>query len=91
MDEELDNIITLTDDDGQEVAFEFLDLIEYQDSQYVVLLPKDDEDGEVLILRVDDMDDEDLESYVSVEDDATLEAVFSIFKEHYRDEFDFEE
>ena len=29
MDEELDNIILLNDEDGNEVKFEFLDLIEY--------------------------------------------------------------
>ena len=37
--EELDNIITLNDEDGNEVKFEFLDLIELEDEQYVVLLP----------------------------------------------------
>ena len=31
MDEELDNIITLNDEDGNEVKFEFLDLVELDD------------------------------------------------------------
>ena len=54
--EELDNIIVLNDEDGNEVEFEFLDLIEYEGEEYVVLLPneEDDEDaGEVLILKLD--------------------------------------
>ena len=39
MDEELDNLITLNDEDGNEVKFEFLDLIEYGGEEYVILLP----------------------------------------------------
>ena len=50
--EELDNIIVLNDENGEEIEFEFLDLIEYEGEEYVVLLPNDeDEDaGEVVIL-----------------------------------------
>ena len=60
--EELDNIIVLNDEDGNEVEFEFLDLIEYDGESYVVLLPNDDEEeeaGEVLILKLEDNDSED--------------------------------
>ena len=41
MDEE--NIIVLNDEDGKEVRFEFLDLIELDDEEYVVLLPADED------------------------------------------------
>ena len=34
-----DNIITLNDENGNEVEFEFLDLIPYRQNEYVVLLP----------------------------------------------------
>ena len=91
--EELDNIITLNDEDGNEVKFEFLDLIEYNDEEYVVLLPMDseeDDDGEVVILRLEDTDeDAEEESYVSVEDEDILNKVFEIFKERFKDDFDF--
>ena len=33
------NIIYLNDENGNDVKFEFLDLIEYESEQYVVLLP----------------------------------------------------
>lgn len=33
-----DNIITLNDENGNEVEFEFLDLIPYRQNEYVVLL-----------------------------------------------------
>ena len=90
--EELDNIVVLNDEDGNEVEFEFLDLIEYDREEYVVLLPNDDEDedaGEVLILKLEDTDSEDEESYVSVEDEEVLNKVFEIFKEKFKDEFNF--
>lgn len=92
--EDLDNIIILNDENGEEVKFEFLDLIEYENEQYVVLLPVledgEEDDGEVVILKVDDVDeDSDEEAYVSVDDEDTLMAVFNIFKDKFKDEFDF--
>ena len=93
--EELDNIVVLNDEDGNEVQFEFLDLVELDNEQYIVLLPvisEDEEDeGEVVILKVEDTDDEnaDEESYVSIEDEDILNRVFEIFKEKFKDDFDF--
>ena len=93
--EEIDNIIVLNDEDGNEVKFEFLDLVELDDEEYVVLLPVaeegEEEDGEVVILKLEDNDDEDSEeeSYVSVEDEDVLNKVFEIFKEKFKDDFDF--
>ena len=90
--EELDNIIVLNDENGEEIEFEFLDLIEYDGEEYVVLLPNDeDEDdaGEVVILKLEDTDNEEEESYVSVDDEEVLKAVFDIFKDKFKDEFNF--
>lgn len=92
--EELDNVIILNDENGNEVKFEFLDLVELDNEQYVVLLPVleegEEDDGEVVILKVEDTDDEvEEESYVSVDNEETLMKVFNIFKEKFKDEFDF--
>ena len=93
--EELDNIISLNDEEGNEVKFEFLDLVELDEEEYVVLLPiaeneEDEGDGEVVILKLEDSDEEsEEESYVGVEDEEILAKVFSIFKEKFKDEFDF--
>ena len=90
MSEELDNIIVLNDENGDEVEFEFLDVIEYEGEEYVVLLPTDsEEEGEVVILKVEDTDSEEEESYVSVEDEEILTKVFEMFKEKFKDEFNF--
>lgn len=91
--EELDNILVLNDEEGNEVEFEFLDLIEYEGEEYVVLLPVESEEsedaGEVVILKLEDTESEDEESYVSVEDEEVLNKVFEIFKEKFEDEFNF--
>lgn len=86
------NIIYLNDENGNDVKFEFLDLIEYESEQYVVLLPAEDneeDNGEVVILKLEDSESEDEESYVSVEDEEVLNKVFEIFKEKFKDEFNF--
>ena len=50
---------------------------------------EDDDAGEVVILKLEDSDSEDEESYVSVEDEDVLQNVFEIFKEKFKDEFNF--
>lgn len=88
------NIITLTDEKGVDTEYEFLDLISYEGKDYVVLLPvesDDEDDGMVVILEVEESDDPDTESYVSVEDEELLSSIFDIFKDKWKDEFDFTE
>ena len=92
--EELDNIVILNDEDGNEVKFEFLDLVELDEEEYVVLLPVsedgEEDEGEVVILKLEDTEeDSEEESYVGVEDEEILNKVFAIFKEKYKDEFNF--
>ena len=90
--EGLDNIIVLNDENGEEVQFEFLDFIELDGEEYVVLLPVEEDEGaegEVVILKVEDTESEEEESYVSVDDEETLNKVFNIFKDKFKDEFNF--
>ena len=82
--------VVLTDENGREVTFEFLDLILLGGSEYVVLLPLDVPDAdEVVIFRVEGEGDE--ESYVGISDDAEAQAVYEEFKRRNRDVFSFEE
>ena len=88
--EEEMNIITLTDENGVDTEFEYLDVIEYQGNEYLILMPVEDESGEIVILLIEPVDEE-TENYLAVEDEATLEAVFQLFKERYQDILIFEE
>lgn len=83
-----ENIITLNDEDGNEVELEFLDLISYRGSDYVVLLPTSDDADEVVILQLEEANDES-ESYIGVDNELTLQTVFEIFKEKAKDTFNF--
>jgi uncharacterized protein YrzB (UPF0473 family) len=88
--EEEMNLITLTDENGVDTEFEYLDVIEYRGSEYLILMPVEDESGEIVILLIEPVDEE-TENYLAVEDEATLEAVFQLFKERYKDILTFEE
>ena len=73
--EEESNVITFVDENGEESSFEYMDCIEYQGKEYLALLPVDEEN----------------ENYLTVEDDAILDAVYSIFKERFKDVLTFED
>ena len=88
---EMDNIVTLIDEEGKEMNFEILDVISYQDEDYAIMVTCDDVDEEadtVIIVRID-VDENGEEFYSSVEDEAILDAVFETFKENSGDDFDF--
>lgn len=88
--EEFDDIIVLNDEDGNEVRFEFLDIIEYKGEEFVFLLPVEDESGEITVLKIADTDDPDEDTYVGIEDNDLLQKVFGLFKEKYKEELGFE-
>ena len=88
--EEEVSILTLTDENGAEVEFEYLDVIEYEGKEYLILLPMDEETDEIVILEVEPVDEE-TENYISVESEETLNAVFAIFRERFKDVLTFEE
>lgn len=88
--EEEVSTLTLTDENGVDTTFEYLDCIEYEGTEYLVLMPAEEESEEIVILEVEPVDEE-LENYLAVEDEATLNAVFAIFKEKFQDVFTFED
>ena len=88
--EEEVSILTLTDENGVETEFEYLDCIDYEGKEYLVLLPADEESDELVILEVEPVDEEN-ENYLAVEDEDTLMAVYGIFKEKFKDVLTFEE
>ena len=86
--EEEESILTLTDDNGEDMDFEYLDCIEYQGTEYLVLMPADEGSNEIVILAIEPVDEEN-ENYLAVEDEAVLDAVYGIFKERYKDVLEF--
>lgn len=88
-DEEL-STLTLTDENGVDTVFEYLDCIDYEDKEYLVLVPQDDEEAGIVILEVVPVDEE-TENYISVQDEKILQTVYGIFKEKFKDILEFED
>ena len=88
--EEEVSILTLTDETGADVDFEYMDCIEYEGVEYLILMPMEEGNEELVILQIEPVDEEN-ENYLSVDDEETLNAVFGIFKEKYKDILTFEE
>ena len=82
--EEEVSILTLTDDKGNDVDFEYLDCIEYNGKEYLVLMPMEEDAVEIVILEIEPVDEEN-ENYLAVEDETVLQAVYEIFKDRYKD------
>ena len=90
--EEMENegaLLTLTDDEGNEIEFKLLDVIEYDSDEYIVLIENNEDADEVVILKINSLDEE-TEEYVSIDDEETLQTVFEMFKKKYEGEINFE-
>ena len=88
--EEESSTLVLTDENGEDITFEYLDCIEYEGIEYLVLLPAEDDSNEIVILQIEPVDEEN-ENYLAVENEDILDAVYDIFKERYKDVLTFED
>ncbi len=86
---EEEELFTLTDEDGNEIKFEFLDFVELENENYVILYPIENNNDEVVILRVQETEGEQ-DEYLSV-DEKTLQTVYAIFKEKFKDVYNFQD
>ena len=90
LNEEEVSILSLTDEEGNEVEFELIDPVDYEGVEYLILLPPEEEASEVVILEVEPHAD-GTENYLTVDNEDVLNAVFGIFKERFADFFTFED
>ena len=91
----LENLVTLTDAEGNEVDFEMLDVFAYDGLDYAALLPLDDESDspEVTILEVvhaDENGDKGGDLLRGLESEELLRSVFDAFMERNKEIFDFQ-
>ena len=56
--EEEESILTLTDENGEDMRFAYLDCIAYEGTEYLVLMPADDDSNEIVILAIEPVDEE---------------------------------
>lgn len=82
--------ITLTDENGNDVSFEIVGEIEYQERWFAVLIPFDEEDDGIVILEEIPSDDPEFMDFVGIDDEKLLNEVFEEFKKNYSGEYEFE-
>lgn len=78
--EERDDILALTDEEGNEVNFTIIDAVEHEGKTYVLLTPAEETDGEeveVIMLRVEDDGEEDV--LVTVDDENEFNTIAALF------------
>ncbi len=86
-DDELDFTVRFADTEGAFCAGEFLDIINFEGNEYVIIDPCDGE-GYVDIFRIIMKDGK--EAYQREADEDILDGVFELFRIKNEDEFDFE-
>lgn len=76
-----EDMLILTDENGEELQFEVLDIMEHEGEEYIVLFPADaDEDEPVHILRVTSENiDNGEEQYEGLEDMELIETLYQKF------------
>ena len=90
LNEEEVSILSLPDEEGNEVEFELIDSVDFEGVEYLILLPPEEAASEVVILEVEPHAD-GTENYLTVDNEDVLNAVFGIFKERFADFFTFED
>lgn len=88
------DLMTLEDEDGNEVTFEVIDALDHKGVHYLAVVEyteneEDAEDAQLVILSVGE--DDEGEYLDVVEDDETLLEVSKLFEQRLSDEYDIEE
>lgn len=87
-----ENTIVLTDEEGNQLEFVVVDVLEVEGSEYAILLPVDMEDGgsEAIVLKVGS-DEDGSEVLFEIEDETEWEKVAQAWEEAIAGEEDYEE
>lgn len=87
--ENYEDRIILTDQNGVQMSFQCLDIIEYKDQEYAVLLTEDEEIMIFIYEQVEGAEDEAV--YAPVEDPRLDEKVYRLFQKKYKDIYEFDD
>jgi uncharacterized protein YrzB (UPF0473 family) len=75
-----ENIIMLSDENGEETQFEIVTVLEVDGNEYYVLYPVDSEEEDALVLKLDKNEDGE-EILTTIEDDDEFEKVSEAYEE----------
>lgn len=84
-------VLALTDEDGNEVEFEFIGTVKLDGQEYYALVPLEDNDeGAYVILRAEDAGNGDV-NLVTIEDDDEYDRVADLVEDEYFSEIDYDD
>lgn len=91
-DEYTPDLVTLISDEGEEIEFEILSIIENEEGKFYVLYPyysnpadSVNDPGEYYIFEVEEVNGE--EELAEIEDDEKLDRIAALFEQEYNEEF----
>ena len=82
MDYDINKVIVLSDDVGNEMEIEYIDSTDFEGERYALFLPLENDDDEVIIMKYDNVS-KDYDSFIPVEDKRILEGVYEKLREKY--------
>ena len=82
MDYDIDKVVVLSDDMGNEVEIEYIDSVSFGGRDYAMFMPLENDDDEVIIMQYDNVS-KDYDSFIPVEDRRILEGVYERLREKY--------
>ena len=87
-----DDIFTRTDEDGEEKRFQLLGSCEVDGSEYLALIPIDDEDvsNEEYVILKREIDDDGEDILVTIDDDDEFDRIADIFEDELFGEVDYD-
>lgn len=85
MDYDIEKVVVLNDDMGNEIEIEYIDSTEFEGKRYALFMPLENDDDEVVIMQYDNVSDE-YDSFLPVTQQRILQGVYDKLKEKYREQ-----
>jgi uncharacterized protein YrzB (UPF0473 family) len=85
-----EEIYTLTDEDGAEKQFQLLGSCEVDGSEYLALIPVEDENSEEYVILKREIDEKGEDMLVTIDDDDEFDRIADIFEDQLFDEVDYD-
>ena len=82
MDYDINKVVVLNDDLGNEMEIEYIDSTEFESKRYALFMPLENDDDELIIMQYDNVS-EDYDSFISVSDTRIMEGVYEKLRKKY--------
>lgn len=82
MDYDINKVIVLCDDMGNETEIEYIDSATFEGEQYALFMPLENDDDEVIIMKYDNVS-KDYDSFIPVSERRVLEGVYETLRKKY--------